>query len=87
MIIANPIPADMAADGKLIEEAIQQSLKEVEEKHLVGRDITPYILKRVAELTEGKSLAANLALVKNNARVAAEIAVKLAEKKRTAISR
>jgi pseudouridine-5'-phosphate glycosidase len=52
VIIANPIPAHMAADGEVIEKAIQQSLQEVEEKGIIGRDITPYILKRVAELTE-----------------------------------
>lgn len=52
IIIANPIPSEMSADGEVIEAAIQQSLKELQEKGLVGRDITPYILKRVAELTE-----------------------------------
>jgi len=74
-ILAVPIPEEFEAEGALIETAIQQSLKETEEKKVIGRDVTPYILKRVNELTQGKSLVSNIALVKNNTKVAAEIAV------------
>jgi len=54
----------------------------LKKKKIIGRDITPYILKRVAQLTEGKSLAANLALIKNNTMIASKIAVELAKMKR-----
>jgi len=77
ILISVPIPPEAATDGIQVEDAIQTSLNEVEEKRIVGRDITPYILKRVAELTEGKSLNANLALVKNNTRLASKIAIEL----------
>jgi len=82
ILISVPIPQEAAADGKLVEDAIQVSLKEVEQKRITGRDITPYILKRVAQLTEGKSLRANLALIKNNAKLASKIAIELAKLKK-----
>jgi len=74
-ILGVPIPSEHEAQGEVIETAIQQALKESESGHVLGRDVTPFILKRVNELTQGKSLASNIELVKNNARVAAEIAV------------
>ena len=73
IVVAVPIPYEYEADGKEIESAIQQSLVEVEQQHVIGRDVTPFVLKRIYELTQGRSLTANIALVKNNARVAAEI--------------
>jgi pseudouridine-5'-phosphate glycosidase len=51
-------------------------------KKIIGRDVTPYVLKRVAELTRGESLKANIALVKNNAKIGAEIAKELARLRR-----
>lgn len=77
ILIANPIPPESEADAKCVDLATQQALAEANEKNITGRDITPYLLKRIAELTKGASLAANLALVKNNARLAAEIAVEM----------
>jgi len=68
IIIANPIPPEMAADGEQIDKCIQEALNEMEQKKITGRDITPFLLLRIAELTKGKSLEANLALVKNNAK-------------------
>jgi len=77
VLISVPIPKEAAADGKEVEEAIQKALLETNEKNITGRDITPYILKRVAQLTQGKSLSANLSLIKNNAKIASLIAVEL----------
>jgi len=79
VLISVPIPKEAAADGKEVEEAIQQALKETTEKNITGRDLTPYILKRVAQLTKGKSLSANLSLIKNNAKIASLIAVELSQ--------
>ena len=74
-ILAVPIPEEHAAEGEVIEKAIQQALKEVETGHVGGRDITPFVLARVNELTSGRSLRSNIELVKNNTKVAAQIAV------------
>ncbi len=68
----------MAADGSEVEEAIQAALEEASAEGVEGRDVTPFVLKRVNERTEGKSLKANLGLVKNNAEVGAAIAVEVA---------
>lgn len=74
-ILAVPIPEEQAAQGEEIEKAIQQSLKELSEQKVNGRDITPFVLARVNELTQGRSLKANIALVQNNTKVAAQIAM------------
>jgi len=77
-VFAVPIPIEHEALGEKIESATRRALDEVEQRGILGRDVTPYILKRVAELTGGESLKANIALVKNNAAVGARIAVHLA---------
>ncbi|KAG1330960.1 pseudouridine-5'-phosphate glycosidase 2 [Cocos nucifera] len=78
MLIAVPVPKEYAASGNMIESAIQNALKEAAEKNVIGNAATPFLLSRVNELTGGASLAANIALVKNNACVGARIAVELA---------
>lgn len=75
VVIANPIPEESALDEEYINGIIASALKEAEEKHIKGKDVTPFMLAKVKELTEGKSLDANIALVKNNAVVGAQIAV------------
>ena len=57
-----------------IEPAIRQALKMAEAENIRGKAITPFLLKHVSELTEGESQKANIALLENNARVAAQIA-------------
>ncbi|WP_134700740.1 pseudouridine-5'-phosphate glycosidase [Ammoniphilus sp. YIM 78166] len=74
-VIANPIPEEFAMDEKIIHDIIETALKEAEERNISGKDVTPFLLGKVKELTEGKSLDANIALVKNNAVVGAKIAV------------
>lgn len=69
--VPNPSPADTAA----IEEAINTALRDAANDHVTGAAVTPYVLARVEQLTQGKSLDANVALVKNNAKVAADIAI------------
>ena len=81
VLIGVPIPQSEAAQGEMIEEAIKTAVEEARLKNITGRDVTPYILARLNDLTGGESLKANLALVKNNARVGAGIAVELAAMK------
>lgn len=79
ILIANPIPAEDALDGKAIEKWIAEAIREAERTGVSRKDLTPFLLQRLFELTDGKSLVANIALVKNNATVASRIAVSLAE--------
>ncbi|RBO86026.1 pseudouridine-5'-phosphate glycosidase [Marinomonas aquiplantarum] len=76
-VIANPIPEEFAMDKEAIDSAINQALAEMEEQGVGGKESTPFLLARVAELTGGNSLASNIQLVFNNARLAAEIATAL----------
>ncbi|WP_391117321.1 pseudouridine-5'-phosphate glycosidase [Psychrobacillus sp. L3] len=76
-IIANPIPAEHSMEEAYINEIIEKALKEAEANGIKGKDVTPFLLGKVKELTEGKSLESNIALVYNNAKVGAKIAVEL----------
>lgn len=75
MVIANPIPEAYAMDYDVITEAINSAVKEAEEKGIKGKESTPFLLSKVKELTAGTSLEANIQLVYNNAKVAAQLAV------------
>ena len=75
VIIGNPVPAEYAMPNQVIDAAIEQALAELEEQGIGGKDSTPFLLKRVVDLTGGDSLETNIQLVLNNARVAAQIAV------------
>ncbi|TDO95862.1 pseudouridine-5'-phosphate glycosidase [Marinomonas balearica] len=76
-VIANPIPTEFAMDKATIDQAIEQALLELDEQGISGKESTPFLLARVAELTGGNSLASNIQLVFNNAQLAAKIAKKL----------
>ncbi len=67
--------------GEAVEAAIQETLAEADELGITGRDVTPFILKRVAERTKGDSLKSNTALVKNNASVGADISVEISKQR------
>jgi pseudouridine-5'-phosphate glycosidase len=73
--IANPIPAADEIAAATIERAIAEALREMTEGRIAGKEATPFMLAKVNEITGGDSLKANIALVENNARLAAEIAV------------
>ncbi|MFR0019640.1 MAG: pseudouridine-5'-phosphate glycosidase [Paraclostridium sp.] len=81
MVIGNPIPKEFEMDYDTINNAIKSALKEAEEKNIAGKKVTPFLLDRVKTITEGKSLDANMELVYNNAKVAAQIAKDLSELK------
>ena len=78
VLVANPIPKDFEMDADEIEVRISEAIAQAEKEGVSRKALTPYLLQRIFELTEGKSLVANIALVKNNAAVAAKIAVALA---------
>ena len=80
-VIANPIPAEEAMEPSFINGIIERALVEADENGIKGKDVTPFLLGKVKELTAGKSLESNIALVKNNARVGAAIAVALNQNK------
>ncbi|MGM8061471.1 pseudouridine-5'-phosphate glycosidase [Vogesella indigofera] len=74
MVVANPIPEQYAMAKDSIDAAIEQALREAGTQGISGKESTPFLLARVCELTGGDSLAANIQLVLNNARLAAAIA-------------
>lgn len=76
-VIANPIPEENAMDETFINGIIAEAIKEAEANNVIGKDSTPFLLAKVKELTDGKSLEVNIALVKHNAKVGAQIAVSL----------
>ena len=71
MLVTNPIPEDYSMPKDVIDAAIDRAIRECEEQGIRGKDTTPFLLARVAELTGGDSLASNIQLVFNNARLAA----------------
>lgn len=75
IIIGNPVQQEDAMDEILIKDAIADALKEANENKIEGKDVTPFLLEKINQLTEGKSLKSNIALVCNNARLGAKIAV------------
>ncbi|WP_066391626.1 pseudouridine-5'-phosphate glycosidase [Cytobacillus eiseniae] len=77
VVVANPIPEADALEEAFITNVIESALKEAKENNIAGKKVTPFLLGKVKELTEGKSLTANIALVKHNAEVGARIAVNL----------
>ncbi|MBQ8136202.1 MAG: pseudouridine-5'-phosphate glycosidase [Clostridia bacterium] len=77
MLITNPIPEQYAMPKAAIDAAIEQALREADEQGVHGKEITPFLLARVCELTGGESLASNIQLVLNNVRLASRIAAAL----------
>ena len=73
-LVANPIPAEAEIPSAQIMPIVRQALAEAQAQSITAKQVTPFLLGRIFELTEGRSLTANIALVKNNARLAAAIA-------------
>lgn len=74
ILISNPVPEEDALSHDYIDGIIEKAVKEADEKGVKGKDVTPYLLKRIVELTGGDSLKTNIHLVINNAGLGAEIA-------------
>jgi pseudouridylate synthase len=79
VVVANPIPEAAELPAKQLNDAIEQALADADAAGIRGGALTPYVLGRMAKATEGRSIAANLALAENNARVATQIARAVAE--------
>ncbi|AWT36779.1 pseudouridine-5'-phosphate glycosidase [Deinococcus arenae] len=79
VMLANPIPEDAEIPAGEITPQIEQALRDMDALGLKGKDTTPYLLGRMVEITGGRSLAANIALVRHNAMVAAQVAVAYAQ--------
>ena len=77
VLVANPIRQEDALDPDMIASTIAQAITDADRGGISRKALTPYLLRRIFELTDGKSLVSNIALVENNARVAASIAVAL----------
>ncbi len=73
-LVANPIPEDAEIPADYLNPIIARAIQEADIKGIAAKEVTPFLLDRIFQLTEGRSLAANIALVKNNARLGAEIA-------------
>jgi len=74
-LIANPLPPDQEVSPELIETYIQQALAEADKQNVSGKEVTPFLLKFIATHSRGESLEANIALIHNNAALAARIAL------------
>jgi len=79
LLIVNPVPEEHALSMEYMNEMIEEAVKAAEKEGVKGKKLTPYLLGRINELTGGKSLQANIELVKDNARVAAKIAKELCQ--------
>jgi len=77
VLVANPIPESAALEAGRIEARIAEAIARAEAAGISGKALTPYLLQRINELSEGESLQANIALAKNNAVLAGDIAVAL----------
>jgi pseudouridine-5'-phosphate glycosidase len=78
VVVANPIPPEHEMPAEVYEPALERALADAAAKRLRGRAVTPFLLERLRELTEGRSVFSNLALLRHNARVAGELAGALA---------
>jgi len=77
VLVANPVPETEAISKSEMEPFIEQANREAHEQGIHGKSVTPFLLQRINELTNGKSMQTNLALLLNNARLAAQIALSL----------
>lgn len=79
VVVGNPIPEEHEMDYETITNAIEKAIKEADESGIHGKETTPFLLAKVKDLTGGDSLESNIALVYNNAKVGAQLAVELAK--------
>ena len=79
LLVTVPVPLEFEVSATLLEAALNEALEQAERQLITGRQLTPFLLSHMAQASEGATLRANIALLENNARVAAEIARALAE--------
>ncbi|GAC1401974.1 MAG: pseudouridine-5'-phosphate glycosidase [Pyrinomonadaceae bacterium] len=74
LLVTVPVPSDAEVSDKILQTVLDVALREAEEQEIGGRELTPFLLARMAEASDGATLKANIALLENNARIAADIA-------------
>jgi pseudouridine-5'-phosphate glycosidase len=79
VLVVNPPPPENALDHRVVERAVEQAIHQAEVLGVRGQAVTPFLLSQVSEITKGASLEANLALLRNNARLGTQIALAFAE--------
>ena len=79
ILLTNPIPEEYAMDKEVIDNAINEALRRMDEQGIKGKECTPFLLKTIVELTGGDSLESNIKLVLNNAAVGSEVAKEYAK--------
>ena len=77
LLITNPIPQEFSLPKEMIDKVIEEALREAESRNITGKEVTPFLLAKVAEITQGQSLKANIQLVYSNVKLAAQIACQL----------
>jgi pseudouridine-5'-phosphate glycosidase len=82
LLVTVPVPPELEVESALLEKVLADSLEQAEREKIAGRDVTPFLLARMAERSEGATLRANIALLENNARVAAQISSAVARASR-----
>lgn len=75
ILISNPIEDEYSIDNEFINKHIESAINEANEKHIHGKDVTPFLLKAITDATNNKSLESNIALIYNNAKIGARIAM------------
>jgi pseudouridine-5'-phosphate glycosidase len=81
LLVTVPVPEEFEVPAATLESALAEALKEAERGQVAGRELTPFLLSRMAQASEGATLRANIALLENNARVAAQVAAALSSAK------
>ena len=79
VLITNPIPSEYEVPHEVIDEVINKAIDEMNEKNIIGKEQTPFLLAKICELTNGVSLESNIKLVFNNCALAAKIAKELSK--------
>lgn len=77
ILLTVPVPEKFAIESETLEEILRGAFRSAERQNVTGKEITPFLLAQMAKRSAGKTLAANIALLENNARIAAEVAVEI----------
>jgi pseudouridine-5'-phosphate glycosidase len=83
VLVANPVPETLQVDPQIIEDIIEEAMVAINLNGISGKEITPFLLKYISEQTAGESLAANIALIRNNAAFGAKLAVAFQSQQQT----
>ncbi len=79
ILLTVPVPAEFEIEAKELEKIIAEALKLAAENNVSGKEITPFLLSQMSSMSAGKTLSANIALLENNAKIAAQVAAKMSE--------